>query len=127
MSAANDVRSRNSSDHLVLLASVIRALESAPVGGGRWGAMSGWLAEQMKNPKFRAAYACEDLIIEVTEGIALAMEKRGMTKAQLARKIKRTPAFVTQILNGRQNLTLATIAMVMNALDYKLRITAEIR
>ena len=64
----------------------------------------------------------EELILEVTEAITSAMAAQKLTKAQLARRLGKTPGFVTQILSGGRNLTLATIADVSDALRQDVRI-----
>lgn len=64
----------------------------------------------------------EELILEVTESITRAMSAQKLTKAQLARRLGKTPGFVTQILSGGRNLTLATIAEVCDALRQDVRI-----
>jgi transcriptional regulator with XRE-family HTH domain len=58
----------------------------------------------------------EELILEVTEALVAAMAQQKLTKAQLASRLGKSPAFVTQILNGGRNLTLRTIAEVADAL-----------
>ena len=59
----------------------------------------------------------ERLILEVTEALAGALEDSGVTRAELARRLERTPGFVTQVLGGGRNLTLRTIADIAAALS----------
>jgi transcriptional regulator with XRE-family HTH domain len=47
------------------------------------------------------------------------MGTRGVTQAELARRLSVTPASVNRALSGRQNLTLATIQSYMEALEYR--------
>ena len=61
----------------------------------------------------------EELILEVTEAIALILETDGVSKAQLAKRMGKSPAFVSQVLSGRRNLTLRTIADICDALGSK--------
>ena len=58
----------------------------------------------------------ERLILDVTELLAGALEDGGVTRAELARRLGRTPGFVSQLLGGRRNLTLRTIADIAAAL-----------
>lgn len=64
----------------------------------------------------------EELILEVAETISQAMEREGVTKAELARRLGKTKGFVSQILAGGRNLTLRTIADVTDALGHKISI-----
>ena len=58
----------------------------------------------------------ERLILDVTEQLAGALEDDGVTRAELARRLGRTPGFVSQLLGGGRNLTLRTIADIAAAL-----------
>ena len=42
----------------------------------------------------------ERLILDVTETLAGALEDSGVTRAELARRLGRTPGFVSQVLGG---------------------------
>lgn len=81
-----------------------------------------FIAESNEN---RRAVRQRELIIEVTEAIYAEMERSHITKGQLAARLGRTPAFVTQILNGGRNLTLKTIADVADALGVNVRLRLE--
>ena len=59
----------------------------------------------------------ERLILDVTELLAGALEDTGVTRAELARRLDRTPGFVSQVLGGGRNLTLRTIADIAAALS----------
>lgn len=67
----------------------------------------------------------EELILDVTERLSKALEDAGITRAELARRLGRSPAFVTQVFGGGRNLTLRTIADIAAALS--LRPTLEMR
>ena len=58
----------------------------------------------------------ERLILDVTELLAGALEDGGVPRAELARRLGRTPGFVSQLLGGGRNLTLRTIADIAAAL-----------
>lgn len=64
----------------------------------------------------------EELILEITEALTEAMERAGVSKAELARRLGKTRGFVSQILAGGRNLTLRTIADVGDALNYKITV-----
>ena len=61
----------------------------------------------------------EELILDVTERLAVELVKAGVTKAELARRLGRTPGFVSQVLGGGRNLTLRTIADIAGALSVR--------
>lgn len=61
----------------------------------------------------------ESLIIEATELISSIMKENSVTKAELARKLNKSKAYVTQCLSGERNLTLRTLADLFTALEYQ--------
>lgn len=61
----------------------------------------------------------ERLILDVTEQLAGALENGRVTQAELARRMDRTPGFVSQLLGGGRNLTLRTIADIAAALSLR--------
>jgi transcriptional regulator with XRE-family HTH domain len=54
----------------------------------------------------------ERLLLEATEAISRVMDAQGVSRAELARKLQRTPAFVTKLLQGDNNFTLRTLSDV---------------
>ncbi len=66
----------------------------------------------------------EKLILEVTELLVSIMQDNAITKAELARRIGKSKAFVTQCLSGEQNLTLRTLSDLFVALEYCLQVGA---
>lgn len=80
--------------------------------------MRGEIIEELKNDKEEMRlYQQEWLILEVTEHMAKVMEEKGIKKKDLAEQLGRTPGYITQLLDGRANMTLRTVADVMWALD----------
>ena len=59
----------------------------------------------------------EELILDVTERLAGALKEQCITRTELARRLGRTPGFVSQVLGGGRNLTLRTIADIAAALS----------
>jgi DNA-binding phage protein len=57
---------------------------------------------------------------DFTEGLFGLMEARGVTKAELARRIGSSPAYITKALRGDANFTLATMVRMVRALDGQL-------
>lgn len=59
---------------------------------------------------------------ELTTAVTWYMDERGISKRELAQRLKVTPGRVSQILSGGENLTLRTLATVCTALDAHLRV-----
>jgi len=65
----------------------------------------------------------EKLILDCTELICELMAEQGISKAKLAEKLGRSKGYITQLLDGRANMTLRTVSDVMWALDSAVHIT----
>lgn len=65
--------------------------------------------------------AQETLILDVTEAVFEQLEVQGKTKADLAKRMGRSNAYITQLLNGARNMTLRTVADISFALDIEPR------
>ena len=76
--------------------------------------------QYMENPAFARLMAQEELIMEVTESLCELLEKAGVSRQELAKRLGKSKGFVSQLLNGGRNLTLRTLADVVQALGYKI-------
>ena len=63
-----------------------------------------------------------DLCFMITREISKQMDRKRISQTQLAKKIGKTPAFVSRALSGDQNLTLKTIACFITALDSQMEV-----
>lgn len=81
-----------------------------------------WLGESDDNRRLMAE---ETLLLDVTEKIWDALEERGLTKADLSRRLGQSKSHVTQLLNGSRNMTLRTLADIAYALDLPVRVRFE--
>ena len=61
----------------------------------------------------------EELILDVTERLTVELLQAGVTKAELARRLGRTPGLVSQVFGGGRNLTLRTISDIAVALSVR--------
>jgi transcriptional regulator with XRE-family HTH domain len=59
----------------------------------------------------------EELIVEVTEALARALQELQISQSQLAARLEKSKGFVSQILGGGRNLTLRTLSDVADALE----------
>lgn len=66
-------------------------------------------------------YQQESLAFEATELISDLMEKQNISKSELALRIGKSKAFVTQLLSGSRNMTMHTFADLAFALGHRVR------
>jgi transcriptional regulator with XRE-family HTH domain len=66
----------------------------------------------------------EQLLFDATELISRTMEQQGVSKAELARRIGKSKAYVTQLLGGHTNMTLRTLSDLAAALGYDVELGA---
>lgn len=75
-----------------------------------------------KKSESGVAHRQAELIRGTTQTLLDCMRKKGVARSELARRMGRTNAYVTQMLSGDRNLTLRTIADVATALDVTPRV-----
>ncbi len=78
----------------------------------------------LRTPENRRLYQQEKLLVDATELLALVMERKNMSRAELARAIGKSKAFVTQVLRGNQNMTLRTLADLFGAMHHEVVVQA---
>ena len=76
------------------------------------------IQEWEKDPVFNT----EEVLLYFTEQICQLMEKKGIDRAELARRLGTSRAYITKLLNGYPNLTLQTMVKIALALDEKIEI-----
>jgi transcriptional regulator with XRE-family HTH domain len=81
--------------------------------------MTGDARSEQRGATYERLLRQERLIVDVTEQLAGALENSGVTRAELAQRMGRTPGFVSQVLGGGRNLTLRTIADIAGALSLR--------
>ena len=69
--------------------------------------------------KKRLAYHEEGLFLDVATRVIDAMENRGISRSDLARRLGVNPAYITKILHGHANLSLESLAKVAFAMGLK--------
>jgi DNA-binding phage protein len=79
------------------------------------------LADQMKDPEFRAEFERASREIKAIDAIVNELDSlrtaNGMTKAELAREIGKNPASVRRLLTAPANPELRTVVAMADALD----------
>jgi len=69
-----------------------------------------------ENEEHQKLVAQERLMLEVTEAIHAEMEELGVNRAQLAERLGKSKAYVSQLLSGSRNMTLRSLADISFAL-----------
>lgn len=76
----------------------------------------------MEDPEFRRLLSVEALVAEASEAIAKLMAEQNVSKADLARRLNKSRAWVTQLLSGKANMTVRTLAEVVYTLDAEVKL-----
>ena len=75
--------------------------------------------EVEKHPQYWAELA----MLDFSEEVLGAMREQSVTRAELARRLATSQGYVTRLLNGSSNLTLATMSKMAFVLGLELRTT----
>jgi transcriptional regulator with XRE-family HTH domain len=78
------------------------------------------LAEIARRIEESELYDLEGAKYDISEQIHLVMEHQDVSKAKLARKLGKSRAYITKILQGNANFTLESLVKIARALDCKL-------
>lgn len=76
-----------------------------------------WIRRLAETDEGRQILEQERLIVEVTETISALLQEQQISRSELARKIGKSPAFITKLLRGDNNFTLRTLSDIFFALD----------
>jgi transcriptional regulator with XRE-family HTH domain len=82
-------------------------------------AMAGNFQELVNRIKETETFDKEVARNEVSDLIDSLMKKEGVKKAELAKRLGKSRAYVTKILQGNANFTLDTLVIIARALGYK--------
>lgn len=66
----------------------------------------------------------EQLLFDATELICRALADQRISRTELAKRIGKSKAYVTQVLRGQNNMTLRTLSDFANALGYDVELGA---
>ena len=85
------------------------------------GTFNDYLDEQMKDPEFKKAWDDLDPEFELLDSFIRAREKKGITQAELARRMgTKQPALSRLQHGGFSGATVATLKKLADALDMRL-------
>lgn len=77
--------------------------------------------ENMQDPEFRSLFRQEKLLLDIQCLLVFEMERQGVTKADMARRMNMTRGYMTMVLGGEPcNLELRTAAKFFTALGLEL-------
>ena len=90
-----------------------------------------FLDEKLRDPAFREEYGAARSEIDATDALIRALEgaraTRGLTKAELSRRMDVKPEIVRRLLtDAGGNPTVSTVLKVATALDYHLELGAKL-
>lgn len=77
---------------------------------------TGLLDEQIQQWDTDPEFILEGVLTKATERICELMDKHGISRAELARRLGKSRAYVTRLLNGQPNMTLKTLIEIAVAL-----------
>jgi len=78
-------------------------------------------------PESEALLAEERLVLAATELVYEAMEMRGVSKKELARRLNVRPTEISQRLKGTRNMTLRSLASMLHQLDASADLSLRLR
>jgi transcriptional regulator with XRE-family HTH domain len=76
----------------------------------------GWFDKQLIEWDKDPDYILEGVLLAATERICELMQKHDISRAELARLLGKSRAYVTRVLNGQPNMTLKTLTHIAVAL-----------
>jgi len=83
---------------------------------------SSWAEQELKGLERDPEYELEKLLLDVNEAIVERMHMLALRKVDLAKMLGVSRAWVTKLLNGNENVTLATLIRVANVLGVQVAI-----
>jgi transcriptional regulator with XRE-family HTH domain len=71
--------------------------------------------ELIDEAKGRDTYWTASMILDFTEGLHKIMEANGVTRSDLARRLRVSPAYITKVLRGNVNFTVDSMVRLARA------------
>lgn len=84
-------------------------------------------AERLKQYEHDPEFLTEELLIEITEQISVRLDAIGMSAAELAKRLGVSRPYISQIMNGKPNMTIRTLVGIALALDQRVSVTLKDR
>mgnify|MGYP001590702761 CR=1 FL=1 len=83
------------------------------------------IMDSIEEAKKHQDFRLEKMLLVFTGEICAQMEKIGINRADLAKRLQTSRAFVTKVLKCNHNITLKTMESIANALDMELSINVQ--
>lgn len=80
---------------------------------------------RLDDKKYAAVYAEESAVVDASEIIADALERSGITRAELARRLKVSRSEITALLEGERNLSVKKLARTLHQLGFSLVLSSR--
>lgn len=81
-----------------------------------------WFKDKLEAFWEDAEFYAEELILDLTEQVVVAMEELGINRTELAARMGVSKAFITKLLRGNTNITLKTMASLARSLGCNVNI-----
>lgn len=81
-----------------------------------------WFERELESLKDDPDFLTEEALLDITEQVYVRMQELGLRPADLARRLGVSRAFVSQLLNGKPNMTMRTLVGVAHALGERVEI-----
>ena len=82
-----------------------------------------WFDTMLRECERDPAFMAEGMVLEITAALGEAVHEQGITGKALAERLGTSPSFVSQVLHGKPNMTLFTLARFALALGLQPQIT----
>jgi len=82
-----------------------------------------WFDKRIRELRDDVEFQLEGVLIDIAERVCERMEEQNISRADLAKKLGVSRAFVTKLLNGNPNMTVKTLLLLARALDCELDIS----
>ncbi len=76
----------------------------------------------LERPRDSVDYWAEGAILDFTDRLAEIMDGQDVSRAELARRVGTSQAYITKVFGGQANFTVETMTKLALALDYRIRI-----
>lgn len=83
-----------------------------------------WLEELIQESQQFDTYYLEGAKVDIAFELSRLMKQEGVSKAELARRLKKSRAYVTKVLQGGANLTIESLVRIAFVLGYRLDVEA---
>lgn len=82
-------------------------------------------SDLIRDAKSRDDYWIEDATLQFILKLQKLMEARGMSRTDLANRLQVSQPYITRVLKGRDNLTVATMVKLARAVGANLQISLD--